>query len=277
MGGATHSGGPTPRAYAAGPLGRAYSGGPTRRAYTGGKTDVTQIALLPPRVTVHLIPTSSLLSLIPPCPHKIRLVETGHHAPRDRSGVVGLRSAVDRGFAGGIVELWAYASPENLPEGVRFRDASALLLEEEFQRCLKAGVAVQQLADYVRTLALCAGGGFFVDVDQLWFKRADALICMAPPAFGHAFGSTEACSFLPGKSKAQQTTHWQLHGLCRPGDVRHLSVPFCFPAGSPMLQAWRDFMRAELDATAHSSRAMKAASKKLEYNKFWAEVCSRVG
>lgn len=86
-----------------------------------------------------------------------------------------------------------------------------LLAEDAFLALIGKGFNVAHLSDYVRLLAIEAGGAtaWLLDCDQLWLKAPPA--CHAS-AYGHMFGSMSAGRQWIAGIKAAYL-HWQLHYL----------------------------------------------------------------
>ena len=78
-----------------------------------------------------------------------------------------------------------------VPPGVHVRDANRVLQWPVFAR-LMLQHRIQHVSDYVRALALVhgidgsgAGGGWLVDADTIWLRRAPMLSVVCPPHLGH--------------------------------------------------------------------------------------------
>ena len=96
-----------------------------------------------------------------------------------------------------------------VPPGVHVRDASKLLAWPVFTALLSRR-RVQHLSDYVRVLALVhgvdgartmGGGGWLIDGDTIWLRRAPPLSVACPPGLGHWFACQQACRALRGHDK----------------------------------------------------------------------------
>ena len=154
-----------------------------------------------------------------------------------RSFAEGLESCVRN--SGLTVSLLSYHSQlAGVPTGVIVRDASQLLPWADFARLLLHS-RVQHLSDYVRALALARlGGGWIIDGDTIWLKRAPNLSVACPPGLGHWFASQHACRSLRSHDKAAILRHWRRHYLKEPLDFLHVALPMGAQAMSPVIESW---------------------------------------
>ena len=125
-------------------------------------------------------------------------------------------------------------------------DASQLLPWSDFARLLLHS-RVQHLSDYVRALALARlGGGWIIDGDTIWLKRAPNLSVACPPGLGHWFASQHACRSLRSHDKAAILRHWRRHYLKEPLDFLHVALPMGAPAMSPVIESWLSVIETSL-------------------------------
>jgi len=164
-----------------------------------------------------------------------------------RAYAEGLASCVANSGLTVVLLTYQGADLAGVPAGVQVLDASCLLALHIFNRLLHRETAcVQHLADYVRLLALVRGagglspGGWLIDGDTIWFRRAPKLSVARPPNLGHWFACQHAAvqTRVAGKylDKQEAEQHWSKHYLVKPGDFLHIAFPMAVPANSPMLQ-----------------------------------------
>jgi len=89
-----------------------------------------------------------------------------------------------------------------------------LLPEDDFRALMAKGFSVTHLSDFIRLLAIEAGGApaWLLDTDQLWLQPPPA--CHAS-AYGHMFGSMSSSKFVQHVRTGRKAAacHWQLHYL----------------------------------------------------------------
>ena len=162
--------------------------------------------------------------------------------------VDGLRSCASN--SGLKTILLTYQKLQGVPAGVQQSDARTFLSVEAFKSHLSRGVRVQHLSDYIRALALQRSGGWFVDCDTVWFRKAPFLSAVMPPCLGHYFGSLQAHRKSPqGKTVDQIRKHWNSRYLKTPGDFAYIASPCAFPAHSEVLRRWVAKIEAALYCT----------------------------
>ena len=148
--------------------------------------------------------------------------------------------------------LLTYQDLNGVPEGVHISAACTFLSEREFKFHLDRGVRVQHLSDYIRALALQRYGGWFVDGDTVWFRKAPVLSAAVTPCLGHFFGSLQAHKKSPrGFTIDQIRRHWNAHYLKVPGDFAYIASPCAFPARSVVLRSWVAKMESCLYGSVH--------------------------
>ena len=139
-----------------------------------------------------------------------------------RSFAEGLMSCIAN--SGLTVVLLTYQSADlaGVPAGVQVFDANCLLPWNAFNKLLHVdGARIQHLADYVRLLALARGtgtlppGGWLIDGDTIWFRRAPKLSVACPPNIGHWFACQHAAvqTRVAGKylNKKEANSHFSKH------------------------------------------------------------------
>ena len=139
-----------------------------------------------------------------------------------------LRAAAAQ-FAQVELHMYQSLSPSSVIDGVLVCDARAQMPEEQASDMLERGWRVQHLSDFVRLSAL-RNGGFFCDLDQLWFNLS--ALKLDEKAFGH-MGSCVSVLRFRGKK-----THWLTNFLRRSREEVYFSVPLHFPRQSPFLDPW---------------------------------------
>ncbi|MCP4240685.1 MAG: protein kinase [bacterium] len=149
------------------------------------------------------------------------------------AAVHGLASAVR--WSGVEVHLWTYQSFENVPAGVRVRDAREVLSWEEFDAAVARVGHVALAADLVRLRAMRRSASL-----RSWFWDCDTLVLrdvrcveVGQEAHGHVFASLPA---PPGAYRGTRAAElrWRVEFLVRPRDKRFIASPFCLPRDSPM-------------------------------------------
>ncbi len=158
----------------------------------------------------------------------------------------GLRSAVMQ--SGLRVNLLTYRDFDGLPAGVHVCSAEQFLAARTFRACVRRGIQVQILADILRISAAFQHGGWVVDCDTVWLRRAPALDVQNVDNLGHFFASMDADASVRGRTASEDAVHWELHYLKQPQDRLHLATPFAFPAQSPVAGAWLRWAAAVLRA-----------------------------
>ena len=165
-----------------------------------------------------------------------------------RTCVEGMLSAARN--SGLALFLLCYHPVRNLPGCVTYVDAEDVFPWRAFAG-LGARVPIQGLADLVRCRALVRGwggteGGWFLDMDTLWFRRAPDLCSRLGPSHGHFFGSLQAVRSIRGRTRAECAKHWAVEYLRFPGDFAHVASPAACPPESPVFQEWLSKMEAWL-------------------------------
>ena len=162
--------------------------------------------------------------------------------------------------------LLTYGEIAGVPEGVQVSPASAFLASRAFHVLLDSGVRVQHLSDYVRALALHRAGGWFVDGDTVWFRKAPYLSAAVPPCLGHYFASLQAHRKTPqGYTVEGKRLHWNANYLKEPGDFAFIASPCAFSARSEVLRRWVCKMEAALFGT----RLPTAMMHPMQYESFF--------
>lgn len=155
------------------------------------------------------------------------------------------------------VQLLHYHPLENVPPGVELVNAGSVL-DYEVARGVIERRGVQFLADFIRAKQLMQGGGalscggWFLDGDAVWLRKAPSLTITDPSNLGHFFASLSADKKLRGKTKDDFDKFWNLEYLAKPGDRLYLASPFAFPPGSPVLAEWVQQMEAAFGEQALS-------------------------
>ena len=110
--------------------------------------------------------------------------------------------------------------------GISVHNARCLTPEHVAAAFLEAGWRVQHIADRIRMQGIGQKGGWFCDLDQLWFGLQRA---KPGPASGyHIAASNYVTKYRGGKRK------WYINYLRRQGEQLYISVPFHFPCNSPI-------------------------------------------
>lgn len=124
------------------------------------------------------------------------------------------------------VELFMYQTLLDELPGISVLNASRLTPQHVASALLEAGWRVQHLADRVRMQGVGQKGGWFCDLDQLWFclERAKP----APASGFHSAASNYVTKYRGGKKK--RYTNY----LRKQGEQLYISVPFHFPCNSPI-------------------------------------------
>ncbi len=171
-------------------------------------------------------------------------------------GVCTLPDSVRAGLASAIhhgkleVHLYTYQDLQDVPSGVKVEDAAAVMSASEFEAA-KYRLPVQWLADLIRLRALMAHeGGWFIDGDCVFLRRAPSLSILEPPAVGHYFACMDAAPHRQGNTSNEHMRYWLLEYLQTPGDQAHLASPCAFPGHSPVLAAIVSSMNSVLQAGA---------------------------
>jgi hypothetical protein len=165
--------------------------------------------------------------------------ESGCESLSDNA-VMGLRTAVQ--IAGLQPVLYGYKKPLNLPSGVEYKDANAILTLEDFtERRKKIPPAV--VADLARLRgmdqAVCLGATYvwFADIDTLWCKDVKAACSLLPAAaFEHVVGAMQ-CLRTSRTGTVKSIQKGMTEFLRAPFDYQDAATPLRMTQRSPLLLA----------------------------------------
>ena len=189
--------------------------------------------------------------------------------PADRlpdTFVDGLVSAVRH--SGLEVLLFTYNKLKNVPPGVRVKDCTATMGRRDFDGLVRQ-FGVQLVADFIRCSELQRrGGGWFLDGDCLWLRRAPTLSILDPDTMGHfshPWPRPPSSKANPGKSSWRtggcatfgtlaSTVTWRAPLLSLRGllSCKHRSCPW-----ARLSRAWPRW------TTTNSSTSWKRPSRRL--------------
>ncbi len=114
-------------------------------------------------------------------------------------------------------------------------------------------------------------GGWLIDGDSIWLRRAPRLSVAWPPELGHFFGAQQACKAMRGHTKESTRRHWSMHYLKTPGDFEHIAFPMACPGDSPVLNMWFSAME-----TTIYGRMPRGGVPQQAYNSFMEKLQSAV-
>jgi len=189
------------------------------------------------------------------------------------NNLMGLRTAL---HIGGLeVHLYAYEKPSNLPEGVQWQDARAIMPLEEYWSIRERGWKPANVGDLGRMRAIAekmkAGKTFvwFGDLDTQWVQSVKTACSQLPAAaFQHVVatlqgvrGSRAGCARAAKKG--------MLGFLHTPMDHEFPMTPVRFTSRSPLVKA----LLGDLEVALHWSPLLGSQP---DYQVFMEALCKRV-
>ncbi|MCP4241591.1 MAG: protein kinase [bacterium] len=155
------------------------------------------------------------------------------------AAVHGLASAAR--LSGLEVHLWTTQSFENVPGGVRVREATEILGRPEFDAAVARVGHVAVVADLLRLRAIRRSASvrpWFWDCDTLTIRDVHG-VEVGEDSHGQIFASLPAAPGKPGGTRATEK-RWCQDSSTRPRDGRFIASPFCPPRGNA---TWPEMLR----------------------------------